>query len=189
MAGYIAIILMLFMGSVEAEGLGSCGYVPKKTMKYKNPGWEMFDACASYKDQVLHISKDHINNMDFGSLAVASIFASGQYFYVKPDGKFLPVISYDNGADSFQEGLVRSLHNGKIEYYNTNLELELTPGYDWAWPFNNGRALVCKGCVLTPVGDGHEVLQGGLWGYINKKGEEVVPVKYQASDARSKYNF
>jgi len=185
MIRYIAIILTLFVGSVEADDFGSCGYIPQKTEQYQYPEWEVFDTCASYKDRILQITKEHMENLSFGNLGVASFFTSGQYFYVRHDGRFLPVIFYDNGADYFQEGLTRSLQNGKIEYYNTDFELVLSPGYDWAWPFNEGRALVCKGCVLTPVEDGHKALEGGMWGYINKEGKEVVPVKYKASDLPS----
>lgn len=182
MTRYIVIIITLFIGPVKADDFGSCGYIPKKTEQYKYPEWEVFDKCASYKDGTLKISKEHMNKLNYGKPGVASFFTSGQYFYVKPDGRFLPVIFYDNGADYFQEGLTRSLQNGKIQYYNKDFELVLSPGYDWAWPFHEGKALVCKGCVLTPVEDGHKALEGGLWGYINKKGEEVVPVKYKASD-------
>ena len=182
MVRYIAILIMIFVSTVEADDFVSCGYIPKKTEHYQYPEWEVFNACASYKESMLKISKKHMENMNFGNLGVSSFFTSGQYFYIKPDGKFLPVIFYDNGADYFQEGVTRSLNNGKIEYYNIDFELVLAPGYDWAWPFHEGKALVCKGCVSTPAEDGHKTLEGGLWGYINMQGNEVVPVKYKASD-------
>ena len=72
-----------------------------------------------------------------------------------------------------------------IAYYDEDFELVIAPGYDWAWPFQDGRALVCKGCALTPVEDGHKALEGGKWGYINKEGKEVVPVKYTAAEVSS----
>jgi len=186
MSRYIAIFITIFIGSVQAEDSGSCGYIPKKTEQYQYPEWEVFHSCASYKAGVLRITQEHMQRLNFGTEDLASFFTSGQYFYVKPDGRFLPVISYDNGPDYFREGLTRSLKNGKIEYYNTNFELVLSLGYDWAWPFHEGKALVCKGCVLTPVEDGHKALEGGAWGYINKEGKEVVPVKYKASDVPGK---
>ncbi|GAB2197029.1 hypothetical protein MAH4_10350 [Sessilibacter sp. MAH4] len=183
---YIAILVMLSSGFVVAQDFGPCGYIPKRTEHYQYPEWEVFEKCASYKDDVLQISKDHMGNLNFGKTGMTSFFTSGQYFYVKPDGRFLPVIFYDSGADYFQEGLIRSLNSGKIEYYNSDFELVLSPGYDWAWPFHEGKALVCKGCVLTPAEDGHKALEGGLWGYINKEGVEVVPVKYKAFDVPGK---
>ena len=181
MTRYISIITMLFIISAKAEDFNSCGYIQKNTNLY-----ELFDNCASYKDSELKISKEHMKNLNFDKFGTASFFTSGQYFYVKPDGKFLPVLFYDNGADYFQEGLTRSLKNGKIEYYNTDLELVLSPDYDWAWPFGEGKALVCNGCVLTSLEDGHKALKGGLWGYINKEGKEIVPIKYKASNLPEK---
>ena len=179
---YIAILITIFIGSVQADDLGSCGYIPKKTEQYPYLEWEFFDDCASYKAGLLRISQEHRQRLYFGTEGLASFFTAGQYFYVKPDGRFLPVIIYDNGADYFQEGLTRSQKNGKIEFYNKDFELVLAPDYDWVWPFHEGQALVCNGCVPTPLGDGHIALEGGLWGYINTEGKEVVPVKYKASD-------
>ncbi|MBU2978749.1 WG repeat-containing protein [Alteromonas sp. C1M14] len=186
MLRYIAVIITLFIYPVKADDWGACGYIPKKTDQYQHPEMEVFNKCATYKSGILQISEEHIKNLDFDKFGLASFFSSGQYFYVKPDGRFLPVIFYDNGTDYFEEGLTRSLRKGKVAYYNKDLELVLAPGYDWAWPFHNGKALVCEGCVLTPDKYGHQVLKGGLWGYINKQGEEVVPVKYKASDIPNK---
>ena len=172
----------MFIRSANAEEFGDCGYIPKKTENYKFPEWEVMKNCATYKNGVLEISKYHLANMNFGKANIASFFTAGQYFYIKPNGKYLPVIFYDNGADIYQEGLTRSIINGKIAYYDINFKLVLAPGYDWAWPFHQGKALVCKGCVLTPAEDGHKALEGGLWGYINKEGKEVVLVVYKASE-------
>jgi hypothetical protein len=186
MIQYIILIFILFISSANAEEFGACGYVPKRTEQYQYPEWEVLRNCASYENGVLNISQEHMDNLSFDNLNMTRFFTSGQHFYIKPDGKFLPVIFYDNGADYYQEGLTRSLQNGKIVYYDISFKLVLAPGYDWAWPFHKGRALVCKGCVLTPVEDEHTALEGGLWGYINKEGKEVVPVKYKASEASKK---
>jgi hypothetical protein len=186
MIRYIAPILITIIGSAHAEKFGECGYIPKRTEQYQYPEWEVLNGCASYENDVLKISQEHMDNLNFGEINAARFFTSGQHFYVKPDGKFLPVIFYDNGADSYREGLTRSLLKGKIAYYDINFELVIAPDYDWAWPFHEGRALVCKGCVLTPVEDGHKALEGGMWGFINKEGKEVVPVKYTAAEVSSK---
>jgi hypothetical protein len=186
MIRYIAPILITIIGSAHAEKFGECGCIPKRTEQYQYPEWEVLNGCASYENDVLKISQEHMDNLNFGEINAARFFTSGQHFYVKPDGKFLPVIFYDNGADSYREGLTRSLLKGKIAYYDINFALVIAPDYDWAWPFHEGRALVCKGCVLTPVEDGHKALEGGMWGFINKEGKEVVPVKYTAAEVSSK---
>ncbi|MGB5746372.1 MAG: WG repeat-containing protein [Desulfobacterales bacterium] len=182
----LILFILLLIPLTHAGEFADCGYIPKRTEQYQYPEWEVLSECASYENGMLKIAKEHMANLNFEKISTARFYTSGQHFYVKTDGSFLPVIFYDNGADPYQEGLTRSLVNGKIAYFNTDFELILAPNYDWAWPFQEGRALVCKGCVPTPVEDGHTALEGGLWGYINKEGKEVVPVKYTATEVSSK---
>jgi hypothetical protein len=90
----------------------------------------------------------------------------------------LQVLTFDNGADYFSEGLTRSLVGGKIAYFDRSFHQVISPKYDWGWPFEAGRALVCLGC--SPTGfekDGHSSVDGGKWGFIDKSGKEVVRVK------------
>ena len=108
----------------------------------------------------------------------------GLHYHVKPDGSMLPVVTFDNWADYYSEGLTRSVVNGKIAYYDRDFRQVVVPQYDWGWPFINDRALVCKGCTIQPQDeDGHQRVTGGLWGYINKKGEEIIPIKFTQSEA------
>ena len=186
MIRYLTLTFIVLTVSANATELGDCGYTPKRTGQHVNPGWEIFEDCASYEDGVLKIAREHLTNLNFGNLDIASFYCPDQFFYVKPDGRYLSVIAYDNGADPYQEGLTRSLLEGKIAYYNLDFELVLAPGYDWAWPFENGRALVCKGCTAKPVEDGHQALTGGLWGYIDRQGEVVIPVQYKAGEVPGK---
>lgn len=146
------------------------------------PEWDVFAECASYSDNQLIISQHHLQQIHFNQDGLASFFSNGHYFYLKPDGQFLPVLTFDNGADPFQEGLVRSLKNGKVAFYNAQFEQVIPPTYDWAWPFKQGRALVCTGCSPTKSQDHHTKITGGLWGFINKDGNEVVPVHFKASE-------
>ena len=170
-----------------AYALDECAYLAKETPQNKFPEWEPYENCAQYENGKLIIAPEHKEKIDFGSSGLAPFMTQGQYFYVKKNGSFLPVIFFDNGADYFQEGLARSLVNGKIAYYNQNFEPVIPPKYDWGWPFADGRALVCSGCsVQKPDKNGHKPVVGGVWGYINKKGKEVVPVKYSQSEVRSK---
>lgn len=176
------IILLVHMNSAYAENFNECVYTPKPSEKNLYPELEIFQDCASYESGVLKIAQDHLLQLDFGRLNLSSFVTSGQHFYVKSDGRFLPVIFYDNGADPYQEGLTRSLLNGKVAFYNLNFELVVAPGYDWAWPFEEGKALVCNGCTSTQIDSEHKAMTGGLWGYINRQGEEVVSVEYTTDD-------
>lgn len=184
---YIALIFLIISCSASAEDFQKCVYTPKATEKDSSMMSKIFQDCASYKNGVLNIAKAHLASLNFNKDNMADFYTAGKYFYVKPDGQFLAVLFYDNGPDYYKEGLVRALHNGKIAYYNMDFKLVLAPAYDRAWPFREGRALVCKGCALVESADSeHRSVEGGVWGYINKAGKEVVPVKYTSPEAARK---
>lgn len=89
--------------------------------------------------------------------------------------------------DDYAEGLTRSVVNGRVTYYDRNFRQVNAPRYDWGWPFHKGRALVCADCKADPPDtDGQRAVSGGLWGYINGKGKEVVPVEYSQQEASRK---
>lgn len=151
-----------------------CTYAGKK------PGAEIESHadCARRDAGTIAIPKKHLQRMAYDSRRLASVRIDAQHYYVKPDGRLLPVLTHDNWADAFSAGLVRSQVGGKIAYYDANFKQVIAPRYDWAWPFRNGRAQVCRGCMQgSRDGDGHTEIVGGLWGYIDRKGIEVVPVR------------
>tara|TARA_R110001606_G_scaffold396245_2_gene570005 strand:- start:49 stop:582 length:534 start_codon:yes stop_codon:yes gene_type:complete len=172
----IPVLLIALSGSVGAVDFQSCAFTPKQTEENPYPELEAFQHCASYHDKYLEITDEHWRQLNFDENQLTSLFTHGQYFYIKPDRSYLPVITYDNGADYFQEGLTRSLLNGKIAFYNRDFKLVLAPSFDWAWPFQNGKAKVCNGCVLTQVDAEHTGLTGGTWGYIDKQGNMIEPL-------------
>lgn len=179
----IAIFTLLLLSSFCIQAKETCAYFAKVTPENQFPEWQPYEDCATYKNGNLKIEPNHLGSIAFGSSGLAPFWTSGQYFYIKGNGDFLPVIPYDNGADTYREGLVRSVVNSKIAYYNQELKMVISPKYDWGWPFYNGRALVCSGCKVTePDKFGHKPVKGGLWGYIDKTGKEVVPVKYKQSE-------
>lgn len=140
--------------------------------------------CAALIDQKPRISPAHLHRMSFDRNGLAAAFVDTSWYYMKPGGESLAVITYDNFADEFSEGLVRSLVDGKIAYYDASFAEVIPPKYDWAWPFENGRALVCRECSLDPPDlDGHRAVVGGLWGYIDHEGNEVVPVTLSRKEA------
>ena len=143
--------------------------------------------CATHQGSGLTVSEDDVHRMAFDADGLAAVWVEGQWFYVKRSGAMLPVVTYDNGADDFSEGLVRSVRGGKIAYYDAAFAEVIPPKYDWGWPFENGRALVCLGCAKgEPDGDGHVAIVGGEWGYIDTHGREVVPVHLSRSAIMAK---
>jgi hypothetical protein len=147
---------------------------------------ELHAQCARRIPDGVSVLKSHLARMSFRD-GFASVLIEHQHYYVKRDGSILPVLTFDNGADYFAEGLVRSLVDGKIAYYNADFEQVIAPRFDWGSPFRNGRALVCRGCKNPPPsGDEHASMVGGLWGWIDRKGNEVVPVSLSLTEAQLK---
>lgn len=96
------------------------------------------------------------------------------------------VPTFDNGADEFSEGLVRTAVNNKIGFADAHGTVIIPPQYDWATPFKNGHAEACHGCreqcampggtvplESTPHGCEHHVWTGGDWVKIDRKGHIV----------------
>ena len=125
--------------------------------------------------------------MDFDRHGLATVLVDGRHYYVKRDGTMLQVVTSDNWADDFSQGLVRSREKGKVSYHDRRFRRIIAPVYDWGFPFRNGRALVCRGCtVQQPDAEGHSAVTDGVWGYIDMKGSEVVPVVYTREEAERK---
>ena len=117
---------------------------------------------------------------------------TGDIFALQSKAVTYPVVSpsgstSDNYADDFSEGLTRSLVGNRIAYFDHDFHQVLPPTYDWGWPFKDGRALVCLGCKVAEVDDeGHRPVIGGKWGFIDKRGREVVSVSLSQAEALTK---
>lgn len=90
------------------------------------------------------------------------------------------MLTFDNGPDDFAEGLARTTRSGKIGFIDRQLSEVIAPSWDFAFPFEDGVAVVCQGCRPHPVGDGeHSEVRGGSWGTIDRSGAIVVPVELE----------
>lgn len=105
----------------------------------------------------------------------APVTIAGTLYYLSAAGVAVPVLPFDNGADYFVEGLARTLRDGKVGFIDRELNVVVPPRWDFAFPFENGTAVVCDGCTFRPVG-GHREVVGGRWGVIDARGDIVVPV-------------
>jgi len=116
-----------------------------------------------------YISKNYLNNLDFKGEELISIYLQNNYYYVRKDGKIMQTLTYENGADPFADGLARTKVNGKIGFFNSNLDMVLKPIYDFAFPFYKGKAEICMGCK-EKMEEGVAILTGGKWKKIDRKG-------------------
>src|SRR5690606_40611915 len=62
--------------------------------------------------------------------------------------------------------------NGKYGYKDQSGKVIVEPIYDFAYDFSEGLAAVNVG--------GHPLTGGGLWGFVDTTGKEIIPVKYEA---------
>ncbi|AKJ43083.1 WG repeat-containing protein [Pragia fontium] len=155
----------------QQENMLKCYYRERQTMELTT-----LVNCAQRDEKgKLHFSPQLLKKADY-SEGMTDIYMDKSAYYVKPDGRALEVIIFDNGPDGFAEGLVRSRVNGKIGYFNRRFEQVIPADYDFGWSFENGRALVCSGCQPQPDGE-HTAMVGGLWGYIDKQGNPLAPFK------------
>jgi TPR repeat protein len=167
------------VAEIRATG---CSYVPARVAN-QYAELTYFESCAWKTDaNELVVMRDHLENLSYeGGLAALS--AEGQYFYVNEQGESAPVVTYDNGADYFVEGRARTVREGKVGFIDRQLRLVIPPRYDWAFPFEGGRALVCEGCARErSPGEEHSSMVGGTWGYIDTQGKEAVPIRYTCEE-------
>jgi hypothetical protein len=121
------------------------------------------------KDQKNDVSKEYINSLNFGEKELLITKIDGEYYYIHKNGKKMQTITYENGPDKFSEGLARTRINGKIGFFNRNLEITLKPLYDFAFPFHNGISEICTGCTEKEE-EGTMMLDGGTWKKIDRSG-------------------
>jgi len=145
-------------------------------------------ACASRAaDGAVRIGRSDLRLLDYGPDGLASVFVEpATWVYVRRDGATLEVLAFDNGPDDFSDGRVRIRRGGKIGYADRSFRTAIAPRFDFGWPFEKGRALVCLGCVPAasdPGKENHSPVSGGKWGYIDPDGREVVPIRLSREEA------
>lgn len=134
--------------------------------------------CRLGADERLALTPQALRGLHFDRDGLALLSVGARFYYVRADGRSLPVITWDNGPDGFTEGLTRGIFHGRIGFYDRQLREVIAPVHDFAWPFEHGVAAVCDGCSAgTPDADGHTPMQGGRWYSIDRHNREVPALK------------
>ncbi len=147
--------------------------------------WEpdrVFKQCAvARSDGQPRFTPGYLSRLEFDFDGLASVLLldaantqKHQWFYVRRSGMPVPVESFDNGPDPFNDGLARSRVGGKTGYIDRRLNLIIPAKYDGAYPFEQGVAVVCQACVIVSDGT-HSWYEGGQWGRIDRRGRVVTP--------------
>lgn len=86
------------------------------------------------------------------------------------------MFNFDNGPDGFEEGLARFVEGGRMGFVDERGVIRIPARYEFAYPFEEGRARVGKGFRVEKVGE-YSLMKGGLWGEIDRKGNLVKPYR------------
>jgi len=116
-----------------------------------------------------YIDKSFLKRLKFSQDNLATVRIDNNWYYVRRDGKAILVMDNKGRPDPFKEGLARTKYNGKIGFFNRNLDIIIEPLYEFAFPFHNGISEVCIGCRGLKY-YGVDLLDGGKWKRINRKG-------------------
>jgi len=141
----------------------------------------------------LFIAPDYRKKLKFDSHGLAVVFDEDHsrqgWMYVDRKGHVIlkDVPSFDNWADEFSDGLVRTAINRKYGFADRHGKVVIPAKYDGALPFDHGYAVVCIGCreicimpdhprAESDIDCEHHMLTGGRWLKIDKAGRVVAKV-------------
>jgi hypothetical protein len=188
-AAMLVLSLALAANACASNPSVDCSYAARETARSPTPYDQELQArghCAKLRGEgSLAVDSEHLKNLYFSEGLGEILVPTVGWYYVTPTGQTAPVLTYDNGADYFAEGLARTIRGGKVGFIDRSLSEIIPPTWDFAFPFAGGSAVVCNSCRSYPVGDEHSELRGGVWGYINRSGEVVVPIKYERDELPS----
>jgi len=113
-----------------------------------------------------YLSPKALQQLNFNGQELITVKIKNDFYYIRKDGKKMFTLTYDDKADEFSDGLARTKVDGKIGFFNANLDIVLKPIYDFAFPFHHGTAEICMGCKEKAG----SMLDGGKWKKINRDG-------------------
>jgi hypothetical protein len=132
----------------------------------------------------LTIYPQHLERMSFAENGLATVYVGRRVAYVERRGRTAWTLRVDNGPDEFVEGLARAVEGWKVGFVDLRLETVIEPRWDFAFPFDDGLAVVCDGCREQPSCPTceHSEIVGGEWGYIDRQGEIIVEPMFSRED-------
>lgn len=107
---------------------------------------------------------------EFSDCGLAAVVDAEGWVYIDTGGRAVirPFV-FDNGPDYFQEGLARFVKNGKFGFFDRTGKVVIPARYDFAYPFDRGKAKVGRGCKILSAGE-HQKVEGGVWEEIDQSG-------------------
>ena len=125
-----------------------------------------------FNDGWLFVSKSEVTNKIKAAPLTMKQTTNGKWVIMDSKKTTLyDVFPYDNGPDYPSDGLIRVVKNGKIGYADAKTyAIVITPQYDCAFPFENGKAKVSNNCKTVKDGE-HSIWTSDAWQFVDKKGK------------------
>lgn len=83
------------------------------------------------------------------------------------------IVMFDNGPESFNEGFIRVLRNGKMGFANRFGQIEIPCIYDYAKWFDNGQAEVTFKAKEYLDMEEHRRVESDEWFKIDRQGNKI----------------
>ena len=162
----LAVLGLLASGTALAQA-PACKLLTDEHGLWPLPGCEVVD----HRPQ---ISAGTLKDLNYDEHGLAVVYAEQGFHYVDRKGRSLPVLTWDNGPETPQEGLLRGRVGNRVGYFDLKFRKVIPATYDFAWPFREGVAEVCNGCRRgVPDADGHTPMEGGERFRIDRSGRRV----------------
>ncbi len=160
----LAIATFLWPGLAQAEDR----LIPFAQETAEGERWGYKDALGG-----VVIPPKYILAQEFSAEGLAAASNDGVWVLIDRWGRVLarPFVT-DNGPDPFREGRARFVSDGKFGFFDTFGRVVIPPRFDFAKPFANGLAAVCRGCKLVRKGE-QTTVSDGTWGHIDTAGNRV----------------
>jgi hypothetical protein len=115
--------------------------------------------------------------MEFARTGVAFVVDDQGWACIDATGSVrLRPFVFDNGPDYPSEGLFRYVDGARIGFADDACRPKITAAWEFAGPFAEQRAPVCRGCTLAH-GE-HAMPKGGKWGFVDPSGREVIAAEW-----------
>ncbi|MCH9741424.1 MAG: WG repeat-containing protein, partial [Epsilonproteobacteria bacterium] len=187
---FLFLFIVIFLNGCDLTDpkKAECSYIAKASKQNPEPEFQNQGICGEFFDEdTLLVYSKHLDNMNFSEDNLTSLYTNSGIFYVLKSGKVVRTFFFDNGADFFEEGLTRTIAKKKFGFMNRKLEVVIPPQFDFAFPFEDGKAIVCNGCRQEKEERGeHMRIVGGQWGAIDKQGNVIVPLVYDSKEVYGK---
>jgi len=144
------------------------------TVKEKNGLFGYVDNKGKFAIEAKYTIADEFNENGVAYVADKKVW----YLINKKGDVILTPYIVDNAPDELVDNRARFVKDGKFGYYNDCGESVYTAWFDYAFPFEDGCAIVVQDCKIKKDGE-NTIIDGGKWGMLDINGGTIVPWKYK----------